>query len=223
VSGVGKRLNRYFAALIVEEVSHHCKNGDAVIEIGPGEGRIADMLNASTQYTAYEVSPAFAVALKAKGISVSQQTAPPFLEKDASQQIVIATHVVEHMPDYLTAQRLFQETNRVLVPGGVFIIVSPDYNDMGTLFFDVDYSHNFVTTANRLSQLARDSGLTVVKRKFLYGALEFWPGIVFNLAVKFSFFFLRFVKGNFCFEDKGIFKIEHLFSRAVFMVFKKLT
>lgn len=221
VSGPGKWLNRYFAALIVDEVRRHCKEGDSVIEIGPGEGRVADLLNAFTKYCAYEASPAMTAELKERGISVHQGIAPPLVENDASQHIVIATHVVEHMPDYLTAQRLFQETNRVLVPGGVFIVVSPDFNDMGKLFFDVDYSHNFITTANRLSQLAKDSGFNVVGRKFLYGALEFWPGIVFNLTVKLSFSFLRFVKDNFCFEDQGIFKLEHLFSRAVYMVFEK--
>ncbi len=221
VSRLGKWFNRRFATLIVEEVKSRCKDGDAVIEIGPGEGRVADLLNASTKYSAYEASPALAAGLEGKGISVFRRMAPPLVEKDASQQVVIATHVVEHMPDFPTAQRLFQEINRVLVPGGVFIVVSPDFNDMGKLFFDVDYSHNFVTTANRLSQLAKDSGLAVVKRKFLYGALDFWPGLPCNLAVKFSFWFLRFVKGNFCFEDKGIFKLEHLFSRAVYMVFTK--
>jgi len=49
VSEPGKMVNRYFAALIVDEVRRHCKEGDSVIEIGPGEGRVADLLKRCLQ------------------------------------------------------------------------------------------------------------------------------------------------------------------------------
>jgi SAM-dependent methyltransferase len=221
VSGLGKRLNTRFARLVVEEVKRHSKSGDQIIEIGPGEGRVADLLKDYSQYCAYEASPALASHLERRGLTIRRTVTPPLQENDATQQVVIATHVVEHMPDFPTAQRLFVEVARVLVPGGVFLVVSPDYNDMGKLFFDVDYSHNFVTTANRLSQMAKDAGLAVIERKYLYGSLEVLPGIILNLAAKCVFALLRFTKDNFVFEDKGIFKLEHLFSRAVFMVLQK--
>ncbi len=221
VSGLGKRLNSHFALLVAREVKRHCKVGGRILEIGPGEGRVADLLKEFGEYSAYEASPALADHLEKRGVQVKRSLVPPIGEGDATQQAVIATHVVEHMPDFPTAQRLFSEAGRVLAPGGIFLVVSPDYNDMGKLFFDVDYSHNFITTANRLSQMAKDAGLAVVAKKYLYGSLGFWPGIACNLAVKCVFVFIRFAKNNFSFEDKGIFKLEHLFSRAVFMVFGK--
>jgi SAM-dependent methyltransferase len=221
VSGLGRKLNEYFASTVVKEVMRFSKQGDGIIEIGPGEGRVADLLRSSYRYCAYEASPDLAVDLKKRGIEVKEAYAPPFLETDNSQQVVVATHVLEHMPSYSSARMFFSEANRVLAPGGILFIISPDFNDMGKLFFDVDYSHSFMTTPNRLSQIAKDSGLVVAKQKFLYGALPFFPGIIFNVLVKLAFFTIRFIKENSMFEYRGVFKTEYMFSRAIYMVFRK--
>jgi SAM-dependent methyltransferase len=222
VSGLGQRLNDYFASSVVNEIKRFSKQGDAVLEIGPGEGRVADQLRAASyKYCAYEASPDLAMDLKNKGIEVRESYAPPLLEPDSSQQVVVATHVLEHMPNHTSARMFFSEAHRVLSQGGILFIISPDFNDMGKLFFDVDYSHSFITTPNRLSQLAKDSGLVVAKRKFLYGALPFFPGIFFNLIVRSLFLLLRIVKENSLFEYRGLFKLEYMFSRAIYMVFRK--
>jgi SAM-dependent methyltransferase len=221
VSGLGRKLNEYFASTVVNEILRYSKNGDGVVEIGPGEGRVADLLHASHRYCAYEASPDLARDLKTRGIEVRESYAPPLLEKDDSQQVVVATHVLEHMSNHANARQLFSEAQRVLAPGGILFVISPDFNDMGKLFFDVDYSHSFITTPNRLSQIAKDAGLVVAKKKFLYGALPFFPGIVFNVLVKLAFWFLKFFKENSLFEYRGIFKAEYMFSRAIYMVFLK--
>jgi SAM-dependent methyltransferase len=221
ISGTGRKLNDVFAAAIAAEVKRNSKDGNAVLEVGPGEGNVAGRLIHSRKYSAYEASPVLAAVLREKGIEVREAFAPPFGEKAASQNVVLATHVLEHMAGHAEARLFFTEAERVLVPGGVFIAVSPDFNDMGKLFFDVDYSHSFATTPNRLSQLAKDAGLVVIRKRFLYGALPFFPGIFYNVLVKFVFCIVRFFKENFVFEYKGFFKLEYMFARAVYMVFQK--
>ncbi|HUI91941.1 MAG TPA: methyltransferase domain-containing protein [Chitinivibrionales bacterium] len=221
VSGIGRRLNEVFAAAVAAEVKRNSRDGDAVLEVGPGEGGIADRLVPSLRYCVYEASPVLASGLREKGIEVREAFAPPFTEETATQNVVLATHVLEHMAGHFEARLLFTEAARVLVPGGVLIIVSPDFNDMGKLFFDVDYSHSFATTPNRLVQLAKDASLIVIKKRFLYGALPVFPGIICNLLVKLFFYILRPFKENTMFEYKGIFKLEYMFARAVYVVFQK--
>ena len=50
------------------------------------------------------------------------------------------------------------EARRVLRPGGLFFVVVPDYVKERTFFWDVDYTHNFVTTERRVRQLLFDAG-----------------------------------------------------------------
>ena len=50
---------------------------------------------------------------------------------------------------------------RLLKPGGVFFVVVPDYLKERTFFWDVDYTHNFVTTERRMKQLFNDGGFIV--------------------------------------------------------------
>jgi len=221
VSRLGQWLNTYFADFVAKEALRYTKDNDAVVEIGPGEGRVADMLKTVRSYIAYEASPSLASELRKKNIIVRESYVPPLLESDNSQMAVVATHVLEHMPDHVRACGFFSEVQRVLIPGGIFLVIAPDFNDMKQLFFDADYSHGYPITANRLSQLAKDSGLRIIRKQFIYGSLPVFPGLFFNLLMKGLFFFLRFYKENFVFEYKGVFKLEYLFSRAVYMIFQK--
>ena len=49
----------------------------------------------------------------------------------------------------------------MLRPGGVVFVVVPDYLKERTFFWDVDYTHNFVTTERRVRQLFNDHGFAV--------------------------------------------------------------
>ena len=51
---------------------------------------------------------------------------------------------------------------RTLRPGGLFFVVVPDYLKEGTFFWDVDYTHNFVTTERRVRQLLYDGGFEML-------------------------------------------------------------
>ena len=56
------------------------------------------------------------------------------------------------------ARAFVSESWRVLKGGGVLFVVVPDYLKERTFFWDVDYTHNFVTTERRVRQLLYDGG-----------------------------------------------------------------
>ena len=84
--------------------------------------------------------------------------APPIPVPDASADVVYADQVLEHMNGIERRAQFTAEALRALRPGGVFFVVVPDYLKERTFFWDVDYTHNFVTTERRVRQLFNDGG-----------------------------------------------------------------
>ena len=133
-----------------------------MLEIGPGHGTLAEQaVAAGWRYKALEPSPLLVEILRAKGLEVTQAFTPPFVAGDASADVVYADQVLEHMSGIDTARLFTSEALRALRPGGVFFVVVPDYLKERTFFWDVDYTHNFVTTERRVRQLLYDGGFTV--------------------------------------------------------------
>ena len=133
-----------------------------MLEIGPGTGSLAaGAIAVGWRYRAIEASATLAEALRAKGLDVTQAWAPPIAADDASCDVVYADQVLEHMSGIDAARAFVAEARRALRPGGVCFIVVPDYLKERTFFWDVDYTHNFVTTERRVRQLLYDGGFEV--------------------------------------------------------------
>lgn len=118
-------------------------------------------LEAGWSYRAVEASPTLIELLRGKGLDVVEGWAPPIPAGDASSDVVYADQVLEHMSGIDAARQLVAEARRVLRPGGVFFVVVPDYLKERGFFWDVDYTHNFVTTERRVRQLLYDGGFDV--------------------------------------------------------------
>ena len=157
-----------------------------MLEIGPGHGTLAlGAIEAGWQYRAIEASAILIDELRAKGLDVTEGWAPPIPAPDASADVVYADQVLEHMSGIDAARHFVAEARRVLRPGGTFFVVVPDYLKERTFFWDVDYTHNFVTTERRVTQLLYDGGFdlravvrsigaaTGVKRDLLAAAAMF--------------------------------------------------
>jgi SAM-dependent methyltransferase len=97
---------------------------------------------------------------------------PPLPAPDASCDVLHADQVLEHMPGLTEARQLTAEALRVLRPGGIFSVVVPDYLAEGTYFWDVDYTHNFVTTERRVRQLLHDGGFVIEQAVRAIGAAQ---------------------------------------------------
>jgi SAM-dependent methyltransferase len=133
-----------------------------MLEIGPGQGTLAALaIEAGWQYSAIEPSAILAEQLRQRGVDVVQAWTPPIAAPDASCDIVYADQVLEHMSGIDAARALTAEALRVLRPDGVFFVVVPDYLKERGFFWDIDYTHNFVTTERRVRQLLYDGGFEI--------------------------------------------------------------
>lgn len=132
-------------------------------EIGPGHGTLGELAVADGwDYTAIEASPVLMNVLRKKGLNVIPAWTPPMPMADASADVVYADQVLEHMRGIDDARQFTAEALRSLKPGGIFFVVVPDYLKERQFFWDVDYTHNFVTTERRVRQLFNDGGFQTV-------------------------------------------------------------
>ena len=133
-----------------------------MLEIGPGHGTLADLAVAGGwQYSAIEPSPILAARLRERGLDVMQAWTPPIAAPDASVDALYADQVLEHMSGIDAARALTAEAFRVLRPGGIFFVIVPDYLKERGFFWDIDYTHNFITTERRVRQLFYDEGFDI--------------------------------------------------------------
>jgi O-antigen chain-terminating methyltransferase len=97
----------------------------------------------------------------ARGLSALNMDAIVFLNSlpDASQAVVSGFHIAEHLP-FDVLQTLIAEAHRVLMPGGLLILETPNAEnlDVGTLAFHMDPTHNKPLPAGLLSFLPRYYG-----------------------------------------------------------------
>jgi SAM-dependent methyltransferase len=218
VSSIGKYLGRKLACFIESQIDRWCEPGGSVLEIGSGDGRFAQLISTKYKYTGIEPSEALAKRLQESGITVRKTFVPPILEDDQSQNAIIASHILEHMPDHKKAYELCQEIYRICKPGGIAFILCPDARQMGMLFYDVDYSHGYITTPARVYQLLRDCGFTIKSKGILFGAIGVFPGLIFSSIIKLFFWFSGLVLNHASNERKGFLKLENLFSQAFWVV-----
>ncbi len=114
--------NRYYARLALR---HGPKSG-RVLEVGTGLGHLLLWLSDRYQVVGTDINP---YALEAARRNVPQAQ---FLEQsaedlgafpDASFQILIAKHVVEHLRE---PEKGIAEMSRVLAPGGLLVLATPN-------------------------------------------------------------------------------------------------
>lgn len=158
--GSGRRSRIERARL--DLLARHAKPPGPMLEIGPGHGTLGELAAADGwDYTAVEASPILIDVLKKKGLRVVPGWTPPIPGSDGAYGVVYADQVLEHMSGIDTARSFVAEALRVLKPGGVFFVVVPDYLKEREFFWDVDYTHNFVTTERRVRQLLHDGGFRI--------------------------------------------------------------
>lgn len=134
-----------------------------MFEIGPGHGTLAEQaVEAGWNYTAIEASPLLVDVLKKKGLAVIESWTPPIPLPDGTADVIYADQVLEHMSGIDAARQFTAEAHRALRPDGVFFVVVPDYLKERTFFWDVDYTHNFVTTERRVKQLFNDNEFDII-------------------------------------------------------------
>jgi SAM-dependent methyltransferase len=133
------------------------------LELGPGRGHFARaVLSLGWEYRAVDASPAVLRLLREEGIDVTEAFVPPVpAEVGAGYDLALMEHFIEHMDSPVSARALVDSVCQLLSQNGLLLIVSPDYLVHRSNFWDCDYTHSFVTTAERLRQLLLDCNYEV--------------------------------------------------------------
>ncbi len=213
---------------LVKKLSHRifkytgAASGSSLLEIGPGRGDFADIcLQEDVEYHAIEPNRQMAASLKEKGAEVICAMVPPLPEIDGTFDVVVMIHVMEHMSSMQDALRTTQQISQILKPKGKLVICSPDYLNLRHNFFNCDFSHNYVTTRRRLTELLVSAGFNNIKSCYLSGPLTgFMCFLVSAFVSRLPFGFL-----NALFPDNGVFrklyKLQLTFSRTVLILGEK--
>ena len=133
------------------------------LEFGPGRGNFArGVLSLDWEYRAVDGSPTVQQLLRENGIEVIQAFVPPVpKEVGEGYDLVLMEHFIEHMDSPAAARSLADSACQLLAQHGLILIVAPDFLMHRSNFWDCDYTHSFVTTAQRLRQLLLDCNYEV--------------------------------------------------------------
>ena len=114
-------------------------------------------------------------ACRELGLNVHTSDAVSFLKKmsDSSQVVVTGFHIVEHIP-FSDLQILIQEALRILKPGGLLIVETPNPENIvtGTTDFYIDPTHKHPIPPQLLSFLPEYYGFKKVKILRLQESVE---------------------------------------------------
>jgi SAM-dependent methyltransferase len=136
-----------------------------MLEIGPGHGSLARAaVAAGWRYHGVEASRVLADELTREGLNIVHAWTPPIPANDASADVVYADQVLEHMSGIDAAREFVAEARRILRSKGVLFVVVPDYLKERQFFWDIDYTHNFITTERRVAVLY-DGGFDITRRE----------------------------------------------------------
>jgi SAM-dependent methyltransferase len=140
-----------------------------ILEIGPGAGRLAQQL-IRRGYFYNAVEPTRAMASELRLIGSKQDKSVEIFECPLSEVpetenrkygLVIAIHVLEHTTNPYSARAFLAKCHDLLATGGRLLIICPDYDSYGDLFYNIDWSHGYETTIPRVRALLEDTGFTV--------------------------------------------------------------
>jgi len=146
----------WVARLRAEKISPHVRPADAVFEYGVGSGwNLASL--ACARKIGFDLSDFLAPDLAALGIEFCRD---PREMPDASADVVLCHHTLEHVPDPL---RVLGELQRLAKPGGKILLFVPFEKERRYRRFDPaePNHHLFSWNVQTLGNLVAESGLRV--------------------------------------------------------------
>lgn len=190
---------------------HDC----AILEIGAGTGEMAALFYQAgyQNYVAVEPNALMRERLASKGITTRDYKVPPIREVDSAYDAIVVIDVFEHLNGAQEAQAFVDEARRVLKPGGILYLASPDYLHWKEDFFNCDYSHNNVTSARRTMQLLHNNGFLLLKQVYISAFLTGIPASLASWLVRYGLFF---ADSNGL--DKKLYKLKLTFLRRFVIV-----
>jgi SAM-dependent methyltransferase len=153
-----------------------------VLDLGCGSGTLLETLGAlGVSAEGVDASATAVRECRQRGFAVTEGDLLGFLgaARPATWGAVCAAHVIEHMPP-AEARELFAHAARVLRPGGLFILMTPNPRNLyvaGEGFW-TDPTHVRPYPATLLRALALDAGFSSMKVRGWWGGLTPRQGVL---------------------------------------------
>lgn len=187
-TAIGDWLTRHAIERQYRFLSAHlpAERAPEVLEIGPGHGEFADRLLAGgySNYDIVEPNESMRTKLAARVRRTKSYLIPRLEEADASYDAILVCDVFEHLNDAREAQAFVGEARRVLRPGGILFILSPDLMDWKEDFYNCDFSHSNPTTVRRTHEMFINADLDTVAYEYSYSGFTGPVGYLLNRVVK---------------------------------------
>ena len=155
------------------------------IDLGCGRGEWLELLNETGfQAQGVDLDDGMLAVCRERGLKVQTKDAIAGLNEcaDQSQSVVSGFHLAEHIP-FEVLQTLVSESLRVLKPGGILILETPNPENIvvGTANFYLDPTHKQPIPPLLLSFLAEHLGFTRVKVIRLQGPVDLTAGLKLSI------------------------------------------
>lgn len=162
---IKERLKVYLPFVLpFKDIYSDCR----AIDLGCGRGEWLELMAETSFINSYgvDMDEDMLAACRERGLSVAKADAITSLQSlpDASQVVVSGFHIAEHIP-FEALQTLVREALRVLKPGGLLILETPNPENIivGTNNFYLDPTHQRPLPMQLLSFLAEYSGFARTK------------------------------------------------------------
>jgi len=162
---IKSRLNVYLP--FITPLRNYYENSQT-IDLGCGRGEWLELLQDLGGFDAYgvDLDQGMLAVCEAQGLQYKHQDALTSLIEleDESQSIVTGFHIAEHIP-FESLQTLVQQALRVLKPGGLLILETPNPENIvvGTAEFYMDPTHNQPIPPNLLAFVPSHYGFEKTK------------------------------------------------------------
>jgi ubiquinone/menaquinone biosynthesis C-methylase UbiE len=168
-------LQRYWHRTRYKIIMSFLKDEGDILDIGCGSSRIIQKLKGAV---GLDISLKKLRYLRRRGIRLAKGDINRLPFKDASFSTVICSQVIEHVP---VDDEIYREMHRVLKPGGVLAIGTPDYGRVSWWILEYIYGkvapgayadeHITHYTSASLARTLRENGFEVVESQYV-GASE---------------------------------------------------
>lgn len=148
-----------------------------IVDVGAADGLMMEELQrrmGPVTFLGIDLSFALLRAYSADGVFKAQGDALCIPVKSSAADAVVATAVIEHVPD---ASAMLRECARILRPDGLLVVTTPDprmEQIATTIGLLKDPGHQQTFTLKELTELANANGFAVCEvRKFMFSPIGF--------------------------------------------------
>lgn len=168
---------------ICSDLDIHIADAD-LLEFGCGDGLMGEValrLGAKS-YTAIEPTQKLADAARRRLRDIRVLETPlPNIDQNLTNQfdLVLAVMVLEHADSPDVASQWMSAMSTCLKDTGTLAIICPDLLSYREYFWDIDWSHSFPTTQERLEQLANGLDLRILdSTRIRAGTSRLWIRVI---------------------------------------------